>query len=120
MKLSRASTYALYGLSYLASQPARRFVPLSEIRKWCGLPEQRLVKIFQQLVRAGILRSSRGVNGGFTLAKPSREVSLLHVIELVDGPIGQADCLLLGGKCDYIEADCPINDVWHRAQEQML
>jgi Rrf2 family protein len=118
MKLSRASTYAFYGLTYLASQPDR-IVPLPEVSSRCGVPEKHLAKIFQMLARAGILTSARGVNGGFSLARPAGEISPLDVIEIVDGPIADSGCLLLGVPCDR-SAVCRINAVWRRAQHQML
>ena len=118
MKLSRASTYAFYGLTYLASQPGR-IVPLPEVSSRCGVPEKHLAKIFQMLARAGILASARGVNGGFALARAAGEISPLDVIEIVDGPIADSGCLLLGVPCDR-SAVCRINAVWRRAQHQML
>ncbi len=118
MKLSRACTYAFYGLSYIAGQPRGRFVPASEIHEQYGVPEKHLVKIFQTLVRAGILTSARGVNGGFSLAKPPSKISALAVIEALEGPINTG-CLLLGQPCDH-DVSCHINAVWRKAQHQML
>ena len=118
MKLSRASTYAFYGLTYLATQPDR-LVPLREMSSRCGVPEKHLAKIFQSLVRAGILASARGVNGGFALARAPGQISPLDVIEVVDGPVADSGCLLLGVPCDRGPV-CRINAVWRRAQHQML
>lgn len=119
MKLSRASTYAFYGLAYIAAQEAERFVPLSEIHAHRGVPEKHLAKIFQSLVRAGVLKSARGVRGGFRLARPAGEVSALDVIQAVEGPIAMGGCLLLVEDCDRDSA-CRINDVWRRAQGRMV
>jgi len=92
MRLSRASTYAVYGMSYLASQAPGRLVPLSEIRiKW-DLPEKHLAKIFNTLVRSGHLRSERGVHGGFALAKPASSISALDIIYAVDGRGRHGEC----------------------------
>jgi Rrf2 family protein len=118
MKLSRATTYAFYGLTYLATQPDR-LVSLREISSRCGVPEKHLAKIFQSLVRAGMLASARGVNGGFALARAPGQISPLDVIEVVDGPVADSGCLLLGVPCDR-SAVCRINAVWRRAQHQML
>jgi Rrf2 family protein len=118
MRLSRASTYALYGLSYLASQDAARLVPLSEIHERVGVPEKHLGKIFRRLVRARLLRSERGARGGFALARPAARISPLEVIEAVDGR-AEAGCLLIGRPCRK-DAACRINDVWRRAQQAML
>lgn len=119
MRLSRATTYAFYGLSYIAGQPRGRFVPLSEIHERYGVPEKHLAKIFQQLVKAGLLESARGVKGGFALARPAAKISPLDVIQIVDGPIDETGCLLLQEPCEHF-AVCRINAVWRRAQHQML
>ena len=118
VKLSRATTYALYGLSYLASQPPGRFVPLSEIHRHYGVPEKHLAKIFQLLVRGGLLSSARGVQGGFALARPPEQISPLEVIEAIEGPF-DVGCLLLGQPCAH-DVACRINTVWRRAQHAML
>lgn len=119
MNLSRASTYAFYGLSYLARQPAGKFVPLSEIGQHYDVPEKHLAKIFQTLVKAGILESARGVNGGFVLAKPASEISALDVIQILEGPVRETGCLLLAEPCAR-DAVCRINAIWRKAQHQML
>jgi len=119
MKLSRASTYAFYGLSYIATQPKGRYVPLSEIHQHYGVPEKHLAKIFQAFVKAGVLASARGVHGGFALLKDPSEVSALDVIEIVEGPIPRSGCLLLQELCE-IEQGCQVNSVWRRAQQAML
>jgi Rrf2 family protein len=119
MKLSRATTYAFYGLGYLAGHPMGQFVPLSEIHERYGVPEKHLAKIFQTLVKAGILASARGVNGGFALAKPPHQISALDVVRVVEGPINEAGCLLLQESCSQHGA-CRINAVWRRAQHAML
>ncbi len=119
MKLSRASTYAFYGLGYLAGQPSDRFVPLSEIHEHYGVPEKHLAKIFQTLVKAGLLESARGVNGGFALAKPPEQISPLDVVRILEGPINESGCLLLQESCAH-HGVCRINAVWRRAQHAML
>jgi len=116
--LSRASTYAFYGLSYLAGQPLGRFVPLSEIHRHYGVPEKHLAKIFQGLVRAGILSSARGVQGGFALARPPERISPLDVIEAIEGPL-DVGCLLIGETCAH-DVACRINAVWRKAQHAMV
>ena len=85
MRVTRASIYAVYGMCYLAGQPSGRLVPISEIRRKCGLPEKHLAKIFRQLVRAGLLRSVRGARGGFTLGRPAGTISPLDVIQVIEG-----------------------------------
>jgi Rrf2 family protein len=119
MKLSRASVYAFYGLVYIARQPEGRYVPLSAIHERHGVPEKHLAKIFQVLVKAGILESARGVNGGFALAKAASKISPLDVVQAIEGPIDESGCLLLEERCASHGA-CQINAVWRRAQHAML
>jgi Rrf2 family protein len=119
MKVSRASTYALYGLGYLAGQPPDRWVPLSEIGKKNSVPEKHLAKIFQSLVKAGVLRSERGAKGGFALKPTARRLPLLSIIEIVDGPTRTPGCLLHQHPCDEVLA-CPLHRVVRTAEEGML
>ena len=87
MKISRSIGYALIAAGYVAMNCKDRAVLSSTIAKEYGIPLEYLLKILQQLVRAGVLRSKRGPRGGFTLAKPAEEISMLEVIESVDGPM---------------------------------
>lgn len=118
MKMSRASTYALYGLSYLAGQSTKRYIPIPEICGRFGVPQKHLAKILHSLVKAGLLRSSRGARGGFTLARPPAEITLLEVLEVFDGPLPDTDCLLFRDGCPH-DAICAINKVWQDAQQHV-
>ncbi len=92
MKLSRASSYAIAYLAHLAREKPDKPVPSHEVARELNLPERFLLKILGLLVNAGILRSVKGPNGGYTLARPAKDVTLLEIVEAVDGPIrGQAD-----------------------------
>ncbi len=88
MKLSHASTYALHALAYLASQqPPTGVVSSQEIAKARNIFPRFLLKVLQPLVEAGVLHSVRGPNGGYRLARDPSEISMLDVLEAVDGPI---------------------------------
>ena len=86
MKLTRASSYALQALAHLAAGDGH---PLTShrIASAYGLPEKFLLKVLRPLVSAQILRSVKGPNGGYVLARPAREISMLEIVEAVDGPI---------------------------------
>jgi Rrf2 family protein len=86
MKLTSASTYAVTALAYLARQRPGGNVASHAIARAEGFPEKDLLKLLKRLASAGILRSVRGPNGGFALARDSKDVTLLEVIEAVDGP----------------------------------
>jgi Rrf2 family protein len=91
MKLSRASGYALHALAYMAAHGEDRPVASHHIAKDRGIPERFLLKILKPLVSTQVLRSVKGPHGGYRLAKPAAKITLLEVVEAVDGPIrGQA------------------------------
>jgi Rrf2 family protein len=88
MKLTRASAYALKALAYLARQKAGTPVPshvMAEAAR--DIPKLFLLKCLLRATSAGLLRSVKGPNGGYVLARPPRQISVLQIIEGVDGPI---------------------------------
>jgi Rrf2 family protein len=87
MKLSRASEYALEALVAIAARETDAPVVSHTIAEERGLPEKFLGKVLLPLVNGRILLSLRGPNGGYRLAKPAREITLLEVIEAVEGPV---------------------------------
>jgi len=119
MQLTRSGEYGLKGVLFLARQPREKFVLVSKISKYQHIPEPFLAKIFQRLSKAGLLRSSRGSKGGFSLGKPAGSITMREVIETIDGPIALNRCLRREGECDE-EGFCPIYEVWSKAQNQLL
>ncbi len=87
MKLTRASQYAIYALVYMASQKENLPVASHVAAKAQGIPERFLLKVLKPLVSARVLRSVKGPNGGYQLAKAPKDISLLDIVEAVDGPI---------------------------------
>jgi len=87
MKLSRTVSYALQATLQLAETPSDVPVPCSQLASRGQMPERFLLQILRHLVTHGILRSTRGVDGGYTLERDPSDVSLLEVIEAIDGPI---------------------------------
>jgi Rrf2 family protein len=99
MKLSRAAGYAVQGLVLLADRDPSRPVPSHELAREGGMPELFLLKALLALVRSRLLVSLKGPHGGYRLAKPPKEISLLEIIEAVDGP--------LRGEAPAVEQDGP-------------
>lgn len=87
MKLTRASEYALHALVYLVQEKPDKPVASHIVAEAQGIPERFLLKVLKPLVSAHVLQSIKGPNGGYRLTKPAKEVSLLEVVEAVDGPI---------------------------------
>ena len=87
MKISRSTGYALVAVGYIAQNYKEGAVLAARISKEYNIPLEYLLKILQQLVRANVLRSKRGPRGGFFLARASDSITLLEIIEAVDGPL---------------------------------
>ncbi|REK15898.1 MAG: Rrf2 family transcriptional regulator [Planctomycetota bacterium] len=87
MKLSRTVAYAVQATLQLADAPPGAPVPCSQLAATGHMPERFLLQILRHLVNHGILHSTRGVDGGYSLERPPQEISLLEVIEAIDGPL---------------------------------
>ncbi|MFN8173491.1 MAG: Rrf2 family transcriptional regulator [Solirubrobacteraceae bacterium] len=88
ISITTKSPYAVRALSELARSGAGP-VPIAELARRRDIPPQFLEQLFATLRRAGVLRSQRGVKGGYSFARPPAEVTVLDVVELLDGPLGQ-------------------------------
>jgi len=86
MRLTLASQYAVIALVYLARQGGQ-VVASHDIARAEAMPSELLLKVLQPLVRAGVLYSLKGPSGGYCLARPADTVTLLNVIEVVEGPL---------------------------------
>lgn len=87
MKISRSTGYALLAAGYIAKHQDQGVILSNAISEKYNIPLEYLLKILQQLVKANLLRSKRGPRGGFSLARPVKKITLLDVIEAVDGPM---------------------------------
>ena len=118
MQITRAAEYAIRGVLYLCSQPEGSMCLLSEISEKQGIPPSFLSKIFQNLAKSGMVNSFRGTGGGFTLLKDPREITLLDVLEAIEGPISLNVCLTNGQPCDN-QPTCPVHPIWRDAQRYL-
>ena len=87
MKLSRASNYVVVALAYLVREKPDAPVASHDVARAEGIPERYLLKILKPLADACILRSMKGPNGGYSVARPPKDVTLVDVVEAVDGPL---------------------------------
>ena len=88
LSITTKSPYALSALVELHRQGGSVPVPIAELARRRAIPVQFLEQLFATLRRAGILRSQRGVKGGYQLARPAEEITVLELVELLDGPLG--------------------------------
>lgn len=89
ISITTKSPYALKALTELALAGDDAPVPIGELAKRRGIPVQFLEQLFATLRRAGILSSQRGVKGGYSFARPATELTVLEIVEILDGPLGR-------------------------------
>jgi Rrf2 family iron-sulfur cluster assembly transcriptional regulator len=119
MQFTKAEEYGIFGIMYLATQPKGKVTPLSEISENQHVPEKFLAKIFQSLCRSGLVRSHRGVKGGFTLGKTPDRITIKEVVESIQGPYYISRCLM-----EPVEGQPPamlsLRKLLERAQSSLL
>jgi len=115
MKLTRGSEYGIRGILYLAQHSNIRVSMLSAIAASQDIPPLFLAKIFQALAKAGLVKSHRGAKGGFSLARPAKEITVKDVIEAVEGPIDLTRDQMSPGHVVWMEAQRKMTDVLSRA-----
>jgi Rrf2 family protein len=88
LAISTKSPYAVRALCELARTGGSAPVPIGEIARRRDIPVQFLEGLFATLLRAGILQSQRGVKGGYSFARPPEQITVLEVVESLEGPLG--------------------------------
>jgi Rrf2 family protein len=119
MEITRQADYAIRAILYLAENEKKGRAPTNLIAEAKHIPPSFLAKIISQLSVAGLVNTSRGARGGVTLARPSSEVTLLEVIEAIDGPISINECALDLSVCQFGK-ECLVGPVWCRLQEELV
>jgi Rrf2 family protein len=119
MQITRQADYAVRAVLHLARAGNAERSATSTIAKEQNIPPSFLAKIISQLSIAGLLHTSRGARGGVTLAREPKDISLLEVVEAIDGPIQLNECVGNNGSCTFDE-NCPIKPVWCDAQEELV
>ena len=106
---SKSSAYAIQATLFLSSRDGETPTLVREISMALGIPHPFLSKILQKLVRDGILTSHRGVSGGFSLARPSSEITLEDIVLSIDGKVFSHDCMLGFPWCTETDS-CVVHD----------
>lgn len=120
MNYQRSTRYALYAAIEMAALRSGDTVTAAEIAARYRLPPSVVSKVIQRLVRAGIAHGTRGVSGGYRLARPAAEIPLLEIVELFEGPRPESTCVL--GECGEGEcgsfAECRLRKLFEEVDEQ--
>ena len=119
MQITRAADYGMRGMMYLAALPDGKDAYVAQIARKCDIPPSFLAKIFQTLSKAGLVRSQRGARGGFILARPPEKITLLNIIEGIEGPLCLNLCLIDGNGCPR-HNNCPAHKVFKEAQSRLI
>jgi Rrf2 family iron-sulfur cluster assembly transcriptional regulator len=117
--LTQSGDYAVRTVIALARRDPASLLKAREIAEEMDIPGQYVSQITGALVRSGILEATAGPSGGYRLARPANEVSLLDVIRAIEGPLERERCVLMGGPCDW-EAVCPLHLVWHEIEDAVV
>ena len=118
MQITRQADYAVRAVLYLARNTEQR-IATNMIAEEQRIPPSFLAKIVSQLSIAGLLQTSRGARGGVVLAREPKEISLLEVIEAIDGPIQLNECVGENSTCSF-DGECPLHPVWNEIHEQLV
>jgi len=118
LQITRQTEYAIRGLQELARRQDESPVQLKVIASACEVSEAFLAKIFQMLAQAGIIKSHRGVKGGFSMAQDPSQISLRQVVEICEGGIVLNHCLRKVDPCKDADT-CTVARVWREAQDAL-
>ena len=117
MNISAKSKYAVRALVELAQNNDGQPIPIGDIANKRDIPLQFLEQLFSSLRKAGILNSHRGVRGGFSFKRLPEDVTVLDVVEVLDGNVAPASCTI-GAECDKF-GRCAVKDVWAEAKSSL-
>ncbi|TLN16147.1 Rrf2 family transcriptional regulator [bacterium] len=111
MVITRATEYSIRAMLHLASKYPAPVITKTEICRDEEITPAFLAKIIQPLIKKGLVVSKRGVAGGFALAKPPSQITLLDVMHAVEEPLSLNVCLSSDQGCDR-SPECPVHDIW--------
>jgi len=119
MIYSRSAEYAIRACVHLAQVPQGKYVMVRQIAEQENIPAHFLAKILQQLARKGLLRSSKGPTGGFCLRLPAKQISLVQLVEALDGLTDYQKCISGLSECTD-DAPCGMHDSWKTLRSRIM
>mgnify|MGYP001123976513 CR=1 FL=1 len=112
MQINRETDYAVRCVLYLCGRKDGAITMADEISSAMNVPRSFASKILQKLSRAGIVASHQGVKGGFSIARAPRNISMLDIVTVIEGPLALNVCLESGESCG-LSPSCPVHPYWH-------
>jgi Rrf2 family iron-sulfur cluster assembly transcriptional regulator len=122
--LSNSCRYGIRAVIYLASQPlSNGKTGIKKISTDLGLPSPFLAKILQQMAKQKILSSSKGPHGGFSLLRDPKKITLLEIVNSIDGPDTFTSCIMHNGSCEGVEMEgkhCSLHDDYEKSRKELI
>jgi len=118
LKLTKKADYGLMAMKHLAEHAPQGACSAKDVADAYGIPQEALAKILQRLVKADLLHSQHGMNGGYTLARDPEKISAFEVIRAIDGPLFITSCITVRGECDQTDR-CRIREPLRRVNESI-
>ena len=118
-ELSRTADYGVRAVLHVAVHSDNGLCLATDIAEAEGIPPDYMPKVLRRLVRGGLLRSHRGKTGGFSLARRPQDISLLDIVQAMEGYPLLNRCLLRPGECPR-DKRCPVHPVWRKASDVLL
>ncbi|MGC1390489.1 MAG: Rrf2 family transcriptional regulator [Bacteroidales bacterium] len=122
--LSNSCRYGIRAVIYLASQPlSNGKTGIKKISADLDLPTPFLAKILQLLAKQKILSSSKGPHGGFSLLKDPRKITLLDIVNTIDGYDTFTNCVIHNGSCEGVEKEgkhCPLHKDYEKSRKELI
>ena len=112
LRISKLTDYATVILARLASEPERRFTA-AQIAIETHLAVPTVSKLLKQLQRRGLVLSTRGLHGGYLLARPAGEINAAQILDALEGPVALTECASSASHC-CIETTCLVTKAWQR------
>jgi Rrf2 family protein len=119
MQITRQADYALRAMLFLSELEPNERAATSHIAEEQRIPPSFLAKIISQLSIAGLIHTSRGARGGVSLARPPEAISVLEVVEAIDGPLTLNECSHDDNACPFGDS-CPLRPLWCDTQFELV
>lgn len=119
LRLSKKADYALLAMRHLAAHSDRGAMSARELAETYDIPPELLAKVLQRLVRSRLLESHQGIRGGYGLSRPALSISVVEVIQAIDGPLTVTACSEVDHSCDQY-AKCNIRDPLWRIKDRIV
>lgn len=115
LRVTKLTDYATVVLTALAARPDA-VLSAAELAERAGLEMPTVAKLLKPLAQAGLVEGFRGTNGGYRLARAASQISLVEIVEAMEGPLGMTECSVHAGACG-IEHSCGVRANWRRIND---